>query len=206
MKCKFCEKEYKDKLSLGSHEWRCPKNENRKYKNGMLGKKGSNQFTKAKRLGLVIPGLSEEHKKKLSLMFKDKPWSAEQKKKHSIVMQKVVEDNIESYISGNRGRVKNIKYDGLNFHGKWELSFYKWCKENKISIEKVHKGFDYIWNGVRKYYPDFYLPEKDAYVEVKGYKTERDEAKWKSFPHKLIIINSNSMNKIFNGTFELTVE
>jgi hypothetical protein len=30
--------------------------------------------------------------------------------------------------------------------------------------------------------PDFYLIESDTYVEVKGYKTEKDEAKWNQFP------------------------
>lgn len=55
--CKFCLQESKkqNKNSLVNHERCCPSNPDRKYRNGMAGKKGSNQFSKAKKLGLPIP-------------------------------------------------------------------------------------------------------------------------------------------------------
>lgn len=33
-------------------------------------------------------------------------------------------------------------------------------------------------NGWHLYFPDFYLPDYNLYVEVKGYETERDRCKW----------------------------
>jgi PAB1-binding protein PBP1 len=30
--------------------------------------------------------------------------------------------------------------------------------------------------------PDFYLPGTDEFIEIKGYKTEKDTAKWNQFP------------------------
>ena len=37
-------------------------------------------------------------------------------------------------------------------------------------------------NSQRYYTPDFYLPDEDIYIEIKGYKTIKDEAKWSQFP------------------------
>lgn len=54
--CSYCGKECKNVNSLRNHERCCPSNPDRNYKNGMLGKKGSNQFILAKERGLSIPG------------------------------------------------------------------------------------------------------------------------------------------------------
>lgn len=53
--CQYCEKQYDRNMSYKNHEFRCPKNINRQYINGMTGKKGKNQFTKARELGLPVP-------------------------------------------------------------------------------------------------------------------------------------------------------
>ena len=37
-------------------------------------------------------------------------------------------------------------------------------------------------NKLRRYTPDFYLVDTCEYVEIKGYKTEKDDAKWCQFP------------------------
>jgi wobble nucleotide-excising tRNase len=49
------------------------------------------------------------------------------------------------------------------------------------------------------------LPKYDSYVEVKGYKTERDEAKWKQFPKKLLIIDKKDIDNIKKGIYNLIV-
>lgn len=49
--------------------------------------------------------------------------------------------------------------------------------------QRCKESFGYEFeNKKRKYTPDFYLPESNEYVEVKGYKTEKDLAKWSQFP------------------------
>jgi len=46
--CNYCQKEYKTKLSLGSHQCKCPSNKNRHYVNGMTGKSAWNKGLSAK--------------------------------------------------------------------------------------------------------------------------------------------------------------
>ena len=116
-------------------------------------------------------------------------------------MKLAVENNPESYTSSNRGRVKQFEYDGIKFQGSWELEFYKYCKTNGIQIERSNEWFVYEWNGTRKYFPDFYLPEKKLYIEVKGYETERDRAKWSAFPKQLRVIRKTDIIQIRKQCF-----
>lgn len=144
---------------------------------------------------------SEATKKKLRDINKGKFWTQEQKSAASERMKKVVLQHPESYSSSNRGRVKQIIIDQIKLLGKWELYFYLWAKENKINITKCNQSFPYTWNGNRIYFPDFYLPDENLYVEIKGYETDRDQAKWSAFPNKLGIIKKNEIKKIINKTF-----
>lgn len=198
LNCIHCSKECKNKNSLSNHERCCPKNPNRNYVNYMTGKKGGNQYTK----GTAKP-LTAETRKKLSEAAKRKVWTDDMRLKHSLSMKKAVIDNPESYSSGNRGRVKRIEFDGKTFQGKWELYFYQWCVSNNICVEKCTDWFDYDWNGKRKYCPDFFLKQYNCYVEVKGYKTDRDEAKWKQFTKKLIIVEKKDIPKLLDNTYVL---
>lgn len=125
--------------------------------------------------------------------------------KHSESMKRAVANNPDSYSSGNRGRVKRIEYDGLKFQGKWELYFYQWCKRNGIVVDKCSEWFEYEWNGTRKYFPDFILEDFECYVEVKGYKTDRDEAKWSQFKKKLLVVDKKDIPKLLNDTYVLGV-
>ena len=49
---------------------------------------------------------------------------------------------------------------------------------------------------IRYYIPDFYLIDKDEYVETKGYETDKDKLKWKAFPHKLVILKWNDLKRL----------
>lgn len=135
---------------------------------------------------------------------KTKIWTDEDRLKHSAIMKKVVEANPDSYSKNNVcGRVKIEEYNGESFHGKWEVMFAKWLDENGISWARKVEPLKYEWNGKwHLYFPDFYLPEMDVYVEVKGYETERDRCKWKAVPN-LIVIKQVDINKIKAGTFSL---
>jgi hypothetical protein len=159
---------------------------------------GANQYTYGKKM-------SDETKKKISEVSKKQVWSEDRKKFHSERMKQAVTNNPDSYSSGNRGRVKRIEYDKLLFQGKWELYFYQWCKRNNVNIGKCNEWFEYEWNGKRKYFPDFILPDYETYVEVKGYKTERDTAKWDQFKKKLLIVDKKDIPKLLNDTYELSL-
>jgi len=57
------------------------------------------------------------------------------------------------------------KYNGIKFKSKLESKWAKWLDDNKIVWDYETQGFDI--NG-HWYLPDFYLPESNAIIEVKG--------------------------------------
>jgi hypothetical protein len=122
--------------------------------------------------------------------------------KHKQSMKDAVKNNPDSYTSSNRGRTKQIIVDGIKLQGQWEVDFYNWAKEKGLSPERPTIAFKYEWNGERFYHPDFYIPSLDLYVEVKGYETDRDRAKWSQFPGKLRIIKAAEIKQIRQGCFE----
>ena len=182
MECNFCSKTFVGKSAYSNHVRRCPKNPNRK-----------------------IETLTEEGRSKISLSAKignEKKWAdAEFREKHGKAMKKAVQENPESYTSSNRGRVKQIIVDDIKFQGQWEVDFYIWAKQQGLNPVRPVKAFKYIWNGERWYHPDFYIESKNLYVEVKGYETDRDRAKWSQFPEKLCVIKENEIKQIRNNSF-----
>jgi hypothetical protein len=212
MNCKFCEKVCKNYNSLRNHQRLCHKNPDRQImvsnfiefnkKRKEQNIKGTNHFVKSKQLGLPIPLMSDETKKKISESLKNRVWTEEQRKQHSEVMKIAVKKHPDSYTKNNVvGRVKNIDYNGIKLKGKWELIVAKWLDENQIKWEHETKSFEYEWNGKRNYYPDFYLPDFDFFIEVKGYVTDRDLSKWKNITN-LKVFKLNEINKIKNNTLD----
>lgn len=211
MDCQYCNKLCKNANSLRQHEVRCKENPNKidvvfinkTNVHPKKGKKGGNQYTKAKQLGLPKPAISKETRKKLGIGGAKISWTDEKRNAHSNSMKNAVKNNPESYSSSNRGRTKQIIYDGIKFIGQWEVDFYIWAKDNNLNPQRPKAGFPYVWNGTRTYFPDFYLPTINLYVEVKGYETERDIAKWNSFPDTLLIVKKQSISEIRSGQFTL---
>lgn len=203
-KCIFCKRDFLSLRNTRHHENFCGKNPNRRD-----GHK-SNQYIKAKQLGLPKLVCSEETKSKIrdKNLGKNSWWFWKEnideiRKNHSESMHNAILNNPEAYTSSNRGRVKCIEKDGIKFHGSWEVIFYDWCILNNIKIIRENfTSFSYFWNdSVHQYFPDFFLPELNSYVEVKGYETERDNAKWSQFPQKLIIIKKDEIDRIKANLF-----
>lgn len=176
--CIYCNKEYLSKIGLGNHQIRCPKNPNRQ-----------------------IQTFTEKGRARIIAKNKSRKWSTEQKERHSDSMKRAVENNPESYSSSNRGRSKQFIIDGIKLQGQWEVDFYLWAKKENLNPQRPTAGFKYLWNGERTYYPDFYIESLNLYVEVKGYETERDRAKWSQFPEKLCIIKEKEIKEIRKGSF-----
>jgi hypothetical protein len=178
MICKFCQKEYTSKIGFSNHIRRCPSNPNR-----------------------IIETLTDEGRAKIVSKNLAYRHSEETKKKLSESMKKAVLANPESYSSSNRGRTKQIIVDGIKLQGQWEVDFYLWAKSVGLLPERPRIGFRYEWNGLRTYFPDFYIKSLNLYVEVKGYETERDRAKWDQFPEKLIVVKKYEISQIRQGIF-----
>jgi hypothetical protein len=99
----------------------------------------------------------------------------------------------------NSGRCKYITYISpiagkVSLNGTWEYKYALWLDANNIDWRRNVKGFPYTFESKqRKYYPDFHLLKEDIYVEVKGYETEKDKAKWSQFPKKLIVLRKSDL-------------
>ena len=189
--CIFCKSEKKNNKSLVKHEQLCASNPNRRLSHFKTpGYIASNQYIKAKKLKIEPPTVSEVTRKKLSDAIKGR----------SDIFRKDVGKKISRTI---RAKVKagtwhtslakhmHIKYNGVDLHGSWELAYAKWCDKNNISWRRNTKTFEYVFEGkLRNYTPDFYLLDTREYIEIKGFKTKKDEAKWSQFPknEKLTIL------------------
>lgn len=217
--CIHCSKNCESPRSKASHENLCKSNQNRRVSHfekltrserSELIKdiEKSNQYIKAKKLGLPIPTMKEESKEKIRESTKrhnQEYWfgekSTEHRKNHSMIMRNIAASNPESYSASNRGRTKQVEKYGIKFQGSWELLAYEYFLTLNISIVRNYTGFQYEFQGKRTYFPDFYLPDKDIYIEVKGYKTEKDAYKWAWFPHKLLVISLYEIGQIKEGKF-----
>lgn len=212
MRCKHCGKEINNNGSLAVHEkYYCKFNPNRKPKkshfteylrqlrNGEVQKIFGNQYIKAKLTGVPYV-ISEETRKKISENSKQQVWSEEKKIRHSISMRKAVINHPLSYSAHNVcGRTKKINYNGKKLTGTWELEVAKFLDRKGIVWTNIIKPFQYVWeNKIRSYFPDFYLPEYNLYIEVKGNKTDRDEAKW-SVVENLMIIEKDGIKQLKSG-------
>ncbi len=79
----------------------------------------------------------------------------------------------------------------------YELRYVTCLDRIGVKWEQNVKGFEYLWeNKKHLYYPDFYLIDEKCFIEVKGFKTEKDQAKWEQFPYKLCIIYLKELEQL----------
>lgn len=190
--CKFCNKVCKNPNSQRNHSRLCKLNPekqntyfatNQEEINELKKANGvSNHYTKAKSLGLPPPQITEETRSKLSSNAKNKTKEEREAsaRKASKTIRKKVEDGTWHT---SLAKDMHYEYNGVDLHGKWELNYAMWLDINNVKWERCSRSFDYIFEGkCRKYTPDFFLTDQNVYVEIKGYKTKKDEAKWNQFP------------------------
>jgi hypothetical protein len=82
---------------------------------------------------------------------------------------------------GGETNFKRFKYNGVIFDSSWEVDIAKFLNKNKIKWQRSRK-IVLIWvdynNNKRRYYPDFYLPKYDLYLDPKNkYKQKLDQEK-----------------------------
>ena len=93
--------------------------------------------------------------------------------------------------------------------GTWERNLAQKFEEYDIQWEKPRTN-QQIWkylgadNKYHSYSPDFYLPEFDTYIEVKGYWWGNDKEKMdlikRLYPNrKLLIVEKEEYKKIMDG-------
>ncbi len=156
---------------------------------------GSNQYTKAKELGLPQPRLSDDTRKKLAKFGDANPSSRQD------VREKISRTCLEKSRNGewhtSVAKKMHYSYKGFDFDGTWELAYARYLDTLGVQWERCKHRFAYTFEGKLRYYtPDFYLPGTQEYVEIKGYETDKDRAKWSQFPAKLIILKKEDLNEL----------
>lgn len=154
-KCRFCNKEFDKPCKLGAHVVLCKLNPKRK---------------------LTIKKIVESH-----LGNKNSSKRPEVREKISFSRSKTIEEK------GNGGfldvkwfKIKNILNEEFIVRGTWELKVANWLNENNILWKrKIYLKYERKDHIKRTYTPDFYLPKKNIYLEVKGYFSQLDKEKIK---------------------------
>ena len=103
------------------------------------------------------------------------------------------------------------KYAGeVSLMGTWELKFAMYLDDHNIEWKRPKDKFYYEYgklkSGFGYYIPDFYIVNGEYYIEIKGYETDRDRAKWKWFPHKLKVIKGNDLITEYNINLDSLVD
>lgn len=99
----------------------------------------------------------------------------------------------------NSGRSRKEWYDSpiagrVFLQSSYEVRYAKILDIRGVLWEKNWQSFPYVFEGKDcRYIPDFRLIETDEFIEVKGFETTRDLAKWLAFSKKLTIIKEKDL-------------
>ena len=117
-----------------------------------------NSIANAKKRGeLVTRTLSEAGK----LHFKHNPARGPGEEARKRTSERMLTNN-------PGGRSKWFDVDGKKCQGTWERDFALYCNEHNIEWHRC-KPWKYVMDDkTRNYTPDFYIPSKDLYIEIKG--------------------------------------
>lgn len=165
--CPYCEMEF-TKNGLGTHIWR--KHLGQKVNNRVV---NNGHFKKG-----LVPwnnGLTKQTDSRI----KSTIHTVKTKEKLSSWRSKILEEK-------GSGGFKDIKWYKIQnclcqefiVRGTWELNTAIFLNDNKILwIRKIYLKYRDSTGLSRIYCPDFYLPEYDLYLEIKGYFSKKDKEK-----------------------------
>ena len=189
--CQFCGKILKSKIALIAHKVRCKQNPNKKHWHTRKGKnvwKDYQSWNKglSKETDQRLLKTSNTYKKNFKTgKIKNIGHTHTKETKEYLSQLRVNYLNSAQYISKPGGMFKFVKKHKVkNLLGKqvlvqrtWEYNVALKLNENNILWQRGNT-ISYIDAGVnRKYIPDFYLPELNEYIEVKGYFSDKNKNK-----------------------------
>ena len=205
MICPYCKKEFETNLSLGCHKVRCSLNPNKKEWNSW-------RSTSCWNKGLTKD--TDERIKKQSETFHSRVENGEikiQGHKHSIETKEILSKKRSEYLASaeNAGgfkdvgwyKIKNIKNIEYVVRGLWEYNVA--LKLNELNILWIRNQYlNYFVDEVKKIYnPDFYLPDSNEYIEVKGYFSDKDKIKMDAVIDQNPNVKIRFMNYKFYSNF-----
>jgi len=103
------------------------------------------------------------------------------------------------------GRCKKYDYDSpiagkVKLDGTWEVKVAIYLDSIGVKWKRNKIRFNYIRPDGKSatYQPDFHIEDWDTYLEVKGYETELDRAKWSQFTEPLLIWKKKEIQNLGN--------
>lgn len=166
--CRFCGKICKNANSLRNHERLCKSNPDHQESPWIKFNKKRGAWNK----GLTKE--SDERVRKQGKTFSNRYKGTEigmhifshphtedfKRKMHDIAIQRQL---------GGWHTSKTIEYKGIKLDSRYELAVVEDLDKNKIKWERPHH---FVWKdetgNIHRYYPDFYLPEYDVYLDPKN--------------------------------------
>lgn len=83
---------------------------------------------------------------------------------------------------GGSGKIGYREDIDITVRSTWEANFIRYL--NYLGIEFLYEPKGFVLNDGRKYYPDFYIPTEDLWIEVKGVITEERLEKFNLFKNQ----------------------
>lgn len=181
-------KQYKSKLKK---EWY----KTHEHPRGMLGKHHSKEYC-------------EEISKRVKEYWAEVTPEQLEVRYEKMIQTKIKNNTMNSNLTASNpySRTKSGKRSDLNgqfFRSAWEANIARLFNAMKIKWEYEPKTFYFekIRRGCTSYTPDFYLPEYDVWIEVKGWMDDKSRTKLKRFAkyypnEKLELIDSKRYREI----------
>lgn len=175
------------------------------YTHPLQGKKRSQSTIDKMRKSRIGLKCSDELKKHFSEKysgsgnpFYGKRHSEENIKKMSEIQKRTAKRGKDCNFYGKRfyAKKKSLFYRDIFFRSSWELKYAMYLDQNSIAWIYEPEAFDLIVeNKECTYTPDFYLPESQQYIEIKGFWYGDARVKLDAFmkikPNTLIIVEKD---------------
>ncbi len=135
---------------------------------------------------------SKEFSEQLSIRSKNQ-WKALSEKEKELIIDKRIKSRIANgtlnplnnqknpYSRARGGRRKDL--GNIYFRSSWEANMARYY--NYVGIKWQYEPREFIFESIKRgclsYRPDFYLPDEDRWVEVKGWMDKKSKTKLKRF-------------------------
>jgi len=183
--CNWCMKQYTTRGKLKNHVAKHHPGElNTFVAQTLVCEKCNAVFTSSVQLGGhktwcdLSPEQELKRKSKLSVVNTNRMHSNKTKEKLSAIRSKYLEEVGKGGFKTIKWfSVPNIRGEEFIVRGTWELTVAQWLNNHGI-YWKRRVYIPYTVDGIQKTYtPDFYIPDSDIYLEVKGYLSQADSKK-----------------------------
>jgi hypothetical protein len=161
-----CGKTYKKSQSLNAHFTHCLVHRNGKKPTNE--RFGGNRNWKAGKTAVNDTRVAN-HQKSLNNYYKENKGLIEGKAHTEAAKNKISEARTKQLLNGI-GHSIWYEVNGVKVQGSWEKLVAEFLTENSIKWERRYL----IYDKIKRYTPDFYLPDYDIYIEVKGWMKEKD--------------------------------